>query len=140
MKTLSNIEKSIRIYERSFISIEINCVHGNNYFTSITYGRAEGALIVYEKIKKNIYDTRSAREASTMYNHFKLVENYGMFERPFISIENIGLHGNNYFVLITYGRAEGALTVYEKTKNIGIMKTLSKVEKNMVCLNIISFL
>ncbi len=72
-------------------------------------------------------------------NSFKRWEKYGICERSFIFIEIIGFHGNNYFVLITYGRAEGALTVYEKIKNIGIMKTLSNVEKNMVYLNILSF-
>jgi hypothetical protein len=44
------------------------------------------------------------------------------------------------FYLHYIGRIEDALTVYEKIKNIGIMETLSKVEKNMVCLNIVSFL
>ncbi len=49
-----------------------------------------------------------------------------MFEHRFISIENIGFHGNNYFdrqrrissigtgASITYGRIEDALTVYQK--------------------------
>ncbi len=79
---------------------------------------------------KNIY---------TMYNLFKRWEKYRICERSFIFIEIIGFHGNYYFTLITYGRVYDALTVYEKIKNIGIMKTLSKVEKNMVYLNILSF-
>ncbi len=39
-----------------------------------------------------------------------------MFGRSFISMENIGFHGNNYFTLITYGRIMDALVVYEKIK------------------------
>jgi 1,4-dihydroxy-2-naphthoate octaprenyltransferase len=48
---------------------------------------------------------------------------------------------NYYFALCTYGRAKGAYDVYEKkTKNTNTMKTLSKVEKSMVCLNVLSYL
>ncbi len=72
-----------------------------------TYGRVYNALTVYGKTKKN---------TNTMYNHFKRWEKYQYYERSFVSIENIGFHGNYYFVLITYGRAEGALSVYEKPK------------------------
>ncbi len=59
-----------------------HCIHGYNYFTLCTYGRIWDALGVYEKIK-NI---------DTMYNHFKLVEKYGMIGHYFISIENIVSH------------------------------------------------
>ncbi len=63
-----------------------------------------------------------------------------MFERPFISIEIVGSHGIIILPWFTYGRVIDALVVYEKSKNIEIMKTLSKVEKSIVCLNILSFL
>jgi hypothetical protein len=42
--------------------------------------------------------------------------------------------------MCTYSRIRDALVVYEKLKNTETMKTLSKVEKIMVYLNVISFL
>ncbi len=110
------------------------------FFTLCTYGRATwkvnpfgialGALTVYGKTKK-IY---------AMYNLFKPVENYGMFERSFISIENTILRGNYYFTLCTYSRIEDALTVYEKIKNICTMYNLFKRWEKYRIFNVLSFL
>jgi hypothetical protein len=86
------------------------------YFTNVTY---------LCKMFRNAQHIKEAARSSKKLFHF---------------YRNHWISWSNYFTLITYGRALGALSVYEKLKNTVTMKTLSKVEKSMRYLNILSYL
>ncbi len=75
-----------------------------------------------------------------MYNHFKLVERYGICERSFISIEIIRSH-EIIILLSVHIVAPSVLSLYmKKSKNTETMKTFSNWLKSMGYMNVLSYL